>query len=110
VSRATADTVSRPEAFSAIAPLKFASGAAGRLAAGLTAAGAIAWRCRRGGLVVLHGARRVRLVHDQGAPPASMKAVVNLVEAAHHSELIGRPPMPPTKGKARSVAAAGLFK
>lgn len=110
MAAATLATVSRPERFSSITALNFQVDDAASLAAELAVLGVLAWKCRRGGLVVLHGARRVRLVHDQGAPPASLKAVVNLVEAAHHSELIGRPPMPPTKRKARSVAAAGLLK
>lgn len=107
--RATADTVSRPQAFSAIVPLDFEPGAAIRLADELSAHGAMAWKCRRGGLVVLHGARRLRLVHDPTGQPATMKTIVGLVEASRHIEVVGAAPTPP-KRKARSVAAAGLLK
>lgn len=97
MSRATMATVSQPSRYSAIVPLYFEPGAAIRLADELSAHGAMAWACRRGGLVVMHGTRRLRLVHDPTGQPASMKTIVGLVESGHHIEATGATPTPPMK-------------
>lgn len=108
MSRATVESVSRPERYSLIAAMSFPRDAACRLAAQLHTAGAQAWVCKRRGLVVLHGARRLRLVHDPCGPPATLKTIVGLIESGRHIDPIGRPPWPPKERPTASPETVGL--
>lgn len=98
MSRATVSNVSRPERYSMVSALSFPCDTASSLAFELQAIGARAWVCKRRGLVVLHGNRRLRLVSDPDAPPATLKDIVGLVESCHAADPSTGEPAPP-KGK-----------
>lgn len=110
MSFAPAAVVCRPRAYSKVVRLRFEPSTAVQLASALSSVGAVAWICRRGGLVVLRGTRRLRLVHDPVGQPATVKAIVSLVDARQQRDQGGQSLNLPAKRKARSVAAAGLLK
>lgn len=76
---ATTATVRSPERYRQVVAFEMRGDAREAAADVLAAAGYTVWRCRRGGLVVSGRGARYRITDEPGAPPLTVRAVMQLL-------------------------------